>query len=236
MSAPADQPAARAHGARDAPGQEPLLRARSLAFTTDTRTLWRDLEVSLHCGERLAIAGASGTGKTLLLRTLAGLEPLTSGQIVYRGKSVSAWPMPEYRSRIVYVSQNPRLREGSVRETLETPFRFRAHHSKPFPADTVLAHLSAVGRSDAFLTQRTERLSGGEAQIVIALRALITEPEILLLDEPTASLDDTAARSIESLVERWMAGDRSRAFIWTSHDESQLARVCDRTIELAQSS
>ncbi len=211
---------------------EPLLDGRQLGFEADGRILWRNLDVQLAPGERLAVAGPTGTGKTLLLRTLAGLEPLTAGDIRYRGRGLASWFMPAYRSRVVYVPQTPRLREGTVREALEAPFGFRAHRRQPFPLDAARRHLQSLGRSEAFLEQRAEQLSGGESQIVALLRALLIEPEILLLDEPTASLDDTAARRVEALVDEWLGGDRQRACIWTSHDARQLERVCDRTLNL----
>ncbi len=211
---------------------EPLLEARRLCFEVDGRTLWGNLDLRLESGERLAIAGPSGTGKTLLMRTLAGLEPLAAGDIVYRGRSLAAWSMPEYRSRVMYVPQTPRLREGTVQESLEAPFRFRVHRGDAFPVDAARSHLQSVGRSEAFLEQRAEQLSGGESQIVAVLRALLTEPEILLLDEPTASLDDAAARGVESLVAGWLDANPRRACIWTSHDADQLQRVCDRAFAL----
>lgn len=210
----------------------PVLNARGLAFQIDGHVLWHDLTITLQSGERLGVTGPSGCGKTLLLRTLAGLEPLQKGELVYRDRPLSDWPMPAYRARVAYLSQRPALREGSVESALRAPFAFQTHAQHAFPLERARTLLSVLGREDRFLQQRCERLSGGEAQIVALLRTLLLEPDILLLDEPTASLDATAVMAIERLIAGWMADDSERACIWTSHDSVQLQRTCDRLISL----
>lgn len=210
----------------------PLMRAQRLAFQIDSRWLWRDLKLTLQPGERLGITGPSGCGKTLLLRTLAGLEPLQQGELDYRGRALTDWPMPAYRAQVAYLPQRPALREGSVEAALRGPFNFHAHAHRPFPLARARDLLAALGREDRFLHQRCERLSGGEAQIVALLRTLLLEPEVLLLDEPTASLDVRTVTAIEQLIGRWMADASERACIWTSHDRVQLQRTCDRLITL----
>ncbi|MFT0546916.1 ATP-binding cassette domain-containing protein [Allopusillimonas ginsengisoli] len=210
----------------------PLLRAQQLAFQIEGRWLWRNLTLTLQPGERLGITGPSGGGKTLLLRTLAGLEPLQQGELEYRGRALTNWQMPAYRSRVAYIPQRPALHEGSVEAALRAPFNFRAHAHSTFPLDRAHELLAALGREEHFLQQRCERLSGGEAQIVALLRTLLLEPEVLLLDEPTASLDAITVTAIEQLIERWMAGTCERACVWTSHDSAQLQRTCDRQITL----
>ena len=96
--------------------------------------------------------------------------------------------------------------------------------------------LRATGRDDSFLRQRTERLSGGEAQIVAVVRALLVAPSVLLLDEPTASLDSGTARAIEELIRHWVSASPDRAFIWTSHDRAQLERIAGRLVTLGPGS
>ncbi|TAL90274.1 MAG: ATP-binding cassette domain-containing protein [Rhodanobacter sp.] len=209
-----------------------LLQARRLGFAIDGRTLWHDLDLTLRAGERLAVAGASGSGKTLLLRTLAGLEPVQTGELIFHERPLSNWSMPAYRARVVYVPQRPALPEGQVEAALRMPFQFRVHRHQRFPSNRARELLAMLGRDEKFLQQRTERLSGGEAQIVAMLRALLIGPDVLLLDEPTASLDARAVGAIETLVESWLRAQPQRACVWTSHDRQQLQRISDRVLSL----
>lgn len=209
-----------------------LLSARELSCEIGGRQLWRNLSFTLRPGERLAVSGPSGTGKTVLLRTLAGLTALASGEIRFRNRLLETWPMPEYRSQVVYLPQRPALPEGSVETALRAPFRLRVHRRRRYSAAAVDEYLAALGLNERFLTQSTESLSGGEGQIAAALRALLIEPSVLLLDEPTASLDANTARRIETLIEHWLEQDKQRGYLWTSHDRSQLDRISDRTMNL----
>jgi putative ABC transport system ATP-binding protein len=217
----------------DASPAKPLLQARGLRFTVGDRVLWRDLDLALAPGERLAVAGPSGSGKTLLLRTLAALEPVQSGEIIFQGRPLADWSMPAYRAHVVYLPQRPALPEGNVETALQLPFHFRVHQNRPFPAEQARELLRMLGRDESFLQQPTERLSGGEAQIVAMLRALLIAPVVLLLDEPTASLDAEAVAAIEKLIANWLKEKPERAFIWTSHDHQQLERISERMLSLA---
>jgi len=192
------------------------------------RVLWKRIDLDLTAGEQLGITGQSASGKTVLLRTLAGLEALQEGALWYRDRAVSQWPMPAYRARVMYITQRPNFREGEVEQVLRAPYRFRNHRSKTFPLDQARDLLSRLGRGKNFLRQRCERLSGGESQIVALVRALLLEPEVLLLDEPTASMDSAAVAATEAIITDWLTAATGRACIWTSHDHDQLARTCDR--------
>ena len=209
-----------------------VLEARGLSFRVEARTLWHGFDLTLNAGERLGITGPSGSGKTLLLRTLAGLEPLQSGALLLDGRALPHWSMPAYRARVVYVPQRPAWREGTVEAALRTPFAYAARRGRAFPDARARELLREMGRDEEFLRQRTERLSGGEAQIVAMVRALLVEPSVLLLDEPTASLDAATARAVEALVTHWVSESADRAYIWTSHDRAQLERIVDRLLSL----
>ena len=109
----------------------------------------------------------------------------------------------------------------------------RINRARQFDPAWIVEQLEALGRSAAFLTQSTRNLSGGEGQIVALLRALQMRPRVLLLDEPTASLDRLAAEQVEQLIARWFDEERGqRALVWVSHDSSHAQRLADRTVEI----
>jgi putative ABC transport system ATP-binding protein len=195
--------------------------------------LIRDLSFALDFGERLGVIGPSGAGKTVLLRSMAMLDALDEGQIRWRRAAVPAEGVPRYRSRVVYLHQRPALADGSVQENLRLPFALGVHHQKTYNTQRAGELLEVLGRDSSFLQKASRDLSGGEAQLVALVRALQLDPAVLLLDEPTASLDPATARSVETLLNEWLGnGAEERAFVWVGHDRDQALRMTDRRIHL----
>lgn len=214
------------------PSPAPLLRASGLACSVGGRTLWHDLQFEVRARESLAITGPSGIGKTLLLRTLAGLRTADQGTVWFAERPLGDWWMPDYRARVAYLAQRPALPDGSVRSALAAPFTLRVHRHQRFEPEHALAYLAALDLPATFLDQATDDLSGGEAQVAALLRALLIEPRMLLLDEPTAALDPERTRRVEALLRDWRAAGAQHACIWVSHDAAQVARISDRVLAL----
>jgi len=198
---------------------EPVLAVRSLRLSLDGQELLRGL--NLHCYEAgvTLVMGANGAGKSLFLRSLHGLLP-AEGVIEFAGRSLS-----ETQSEQAMVFQKPTL----LRRSVEQNMQFAA------PEGTSIAQINAL-LSEVHLnekaTQPARRLSGGEQQRLALARALLTQPKILLLDEPTASLDPGSVLIIERLIQQ--ASDAGVKVIFVSHDIGQAKRLASDVVFLHQ--
>jgi putative ABC transport system ATP-binding protein len=187
----------------------------------------------VHPGDRLALTGPSGSGKTVLLRALALLDPHDEGNIEWEGRSLHGEDIPAYRKKVVYLHQRPALFEGTVEDNLKYPFTLKAHRQKRFDRARIVGILETLKRDETFLQKTGRDLSGGEAQIVALIRCLQVDPAMLLLDEPTASLDNATAEAAEELLYRWQyEASCERSFIWVTHDLEQAKRMSDRGLQM----
>ena len=212
----------------------PILSVQDLGRRLEKQWVWSHLSFQLFPGEQVAVVGAFGSGKSLLLRALAGLEPVQAGQIIFQGQPINSWFMPSYRSEIIYLHQRPALWEGTVEENLQQVYRLAVHRHQVYNSQLILDYLHLLHKTADFLQRPISAISGGEAQIVAFLRALQLSPKVLLLDEPTASLDAGTSKSLEALVTVWQNEDPQRAYLWTSHDPTQLSRITNRQITLKE--
>jgi putative ABC transport system ATP-binding protein len=212
-----------------------LLEASHVGRRAPDRQKWllREISLQIDAGARLAIVGPSGSGKSLLLRALALLDPLDEGAITWQGAPAGSKGVPDYRRQVMYLPQQPALFEGDVEENLKQPFALKIHAAARYEKQRVLEFLGDVGRPPDFLQKRVNELSGGERQIVVLIRAMQLNPHILLLDEPTASLDVDAKKAVEQLLERWISdGDEDRAIVQVSHDAGQVDRMATLVFEM----
>ncbi len=193
--------------------------------------LWADLGLELYAGERLTVTGPSGSGKSLLLRTLALLDPLETGLLHFRAQDVQTLPVTIYRTHVLYLPQRAPLYPGTVEENLRLPFTLQVHHGKTFSSGHLTQFLARLGRPETFLAQAAESLSGGEAQLVALARALSLGPDVLLLDEATSALDPDTLNQAETLLADWVH-DADRALLWVGHDAAQRERFATRKLEL----
>jgi putative ABC transport system ATP-binding protein len=213
----------------------PLIETRALMRRDERRQvqLLQPTDFSLHRADRVSITGASGSGKSVFLRALALLDAPTSGQVLWNGQPIANTQIPHYRSHISYLSQRPALIEGTVQDNLCFPFSLKTLRQRSFDLPTVTALLAHAGKASDFLAKNAGDLSGGEAQVVALIRTLQLNPEVLLLDEPTAALDPASSRDVEALIDAWFAGDGSRACIWVSHDLDQARRMSDIHLQMS---
>lgn len=211
---------------------EALLSAHRLGRRFGERWIWRGLDLAVGAGERLAVTGPTGSGKSLLLRALAMLDAADEGEVRFLGRPLEPHAVPGFRARVAYLAQRPALAGSTVEEALRGAFAFSVHKNRRFDRERALRLLGALGRDEGFLASPAQGLSGGEAQIVALVRALLLEPRILLLDEFTASMDRDAAERAERLVRDWLEGEEGKALLITSHDPSQLDRLATRRADV----
>lgn len=196
--------------------------------------LLHPVDFILSGGDRVAITGSSGSGKSVFLRTLALLDAPDSGEVIWHDQAVKAAQIPFYRSQVCYLAQRPSLMDGTVEDNLRFPYSLNIFKQKKFDAEKVKALLRQAGKPESFLLKAADDLSGGEAQVVALVRAIQLEPEVILLDEPTAALDPQSSRDVETLVNTWFNGGvaSTRAYIWVSHDLDQAQRMSNLRFEM----
>ncbi|WP_233272579.1 ABC transporter ATP-binding protein [Paraburkholderia acidisoli] len=217
------------------PPDAPLVEAHQLTRRDAQRgqTLLAPTEFTLHAGDRAVLTGPSGSGKSVFLRALALLDPLDGGEVRWHGEPVTRTRIVRYRRAIAYLRQRPALLDGTVEDNLRYPYTLAVYRDARFDAGRARALFAAAARSDDFFSRLASELSGGEAQIVALVRVLQLDPEALLLDEPTASLDPESARAVEALVADWYArANAARATVWVSHDPAQAGRVGTRHLTM----
>ena len=193
----------------------------------------RDLDLSVEQGEMVAVVGASGVGKSTLLHLLGGLDRADSGSISVGDSDIASMPeeaLTAFRNKHVgFVFQfHHLLPEFTALENAEMPLRIArvAPSESRRRAEAVLQHLGLGER----LTHRPSMLSGGEQQRVAVARALVTEPQVLLADEPTGDLDERTAEALHALL-REMHRERHLSSVIATHN-MRLAASCDRVLRL----
>ncbi|MHA1529862.1 MAG: ABC transporter ATP-binding protein [Alphaproteobacteria bacterium] len=180
------------------------------------------VSLTLDLGPLTCVMGPNGAGKSLLLRLIAGLIRPTGGHVTYGGE-VAARP-----SRIALVFQRPVLLRRSVSANLDHALKtYRVPRAE---RSGRIAWLLALGQLQALAQQPARVLSGGEQQRLSMVRALAARPALLLLDEPTASLDPQATDAIEALI-RKVAGEGVKVVLVT-HDRDQARRMADEIVFL----
>ena len=208
------------------------IQAHNLGVAFDGTYICRDVSVTIEAGQRIALVGPSGSGKSLLLKSLALLHRVNEGHVEWGGDRVAGKRVPDFRSEVMYIPQRAPEVDGMVEEFLKVPFSFAANASKSFDRDVAMTILKMLRREDDFLEKPQRDLSGGERQIAALVRGLLLEPKFLLLDEPTSAMDGETAQSAERLVADWCQSNSQRAHVWVTHDLQQSRRVSTQQIEM----
>ncbi|MDJ0496788.1 MAG: ATP-binding cassette domain-containing protein [Acidimicrobiia bacterium] len=197
----------------------PLFEFHDVRVSSGTADVLNGVTAAIPDRRLTVIAGASGSGKTSLLRLCNRLDVPTSGRIAYRGEDLLDLDPRRLRRRVGMVFQQPALFPGTVRDNLLA--------AAPKAAEEDLrSALTSVDIDGLLLDRVADTLSGGEAQRVCLARTLMCRPEVLLMDEPTASVHPAAAAILEENARR-LSREGGVGVIWVTHDLGQIGRLAE---------
>ncbi len=205
-----------------APVIEAVHLTRTVGSEGDSRTIVDDFTCAFSRGLLTTIIGPSGAGKSSLLRLFNRLDEPTSGQVLFDGRDSSQYDPCQLRRRVGYLLQTPYMFPGTVGDNI-----LFAENSLSESDVRHLADQAQIPR--AMIDQDSSTLSVGEKQRVALARLLATDPEVILLDEPTAALDPSHTESIERLITELMSMG-GRTVIMVTHNPRQALRMGGQTV------
>jgi phospholipid/cholesterol/gamma-HCH transport system ATP-binding protein len=215
----------------------PIISVRGLTTRFGTAVVHRGLDLDVHRGEVLGVVGASGSGKSVLLRTIVGLLRPAVGRITVLGTDVlnaSTSDLLAVQSRWGVMFQDGALFSAlTVRENVAAPMRERLGIDGATRAALANLHIAMVGLAPSAADLYPSQLSGGMRKRAGLARALSLDPEILFLDEPTAGLDPIGASEFDALVNALQKALGLTVFLVT-HDLDTLHATCNRIAVLAE--
>jgi D-methionine transport system ATP-binding protein len=208
------------------------LKQVSLATSIGSHYLLQDISFTVSSGDRLAIIGASGAGKSLLLRLLNRLQDSSKGSIFLDNRPIEKLSTVQLRTLIVLVPQEPKLLGMKVQEAIAYPLVLQ-QLPKGEIQQRIETWRNQLRIPEAWLKRNELQLSVGQRQLVTIARALVMQPKILLLDEPTSALDaGSADRLINILIE---LSDRDRtAIVMVNHQLDLAQKFARRVLYLQQ--
>ncbi len=206
-----------------------MIEITQVVVRRDGRAVLTIDRLAIRRGEVLAVLGPNGAGKTTLLLVLARLLKAESGTIRFDSQAGPIENDLAYRRRISVVMQDPLLLDRSVFDNVAAGLRFRR-----LPASRVSQRTTAWLEKLGIIHLRNRpglKLSGGEAQRVALARAFVLEPELLLLDEPFASLDTAARRTLRGELQRLLSETRTTT-VFITHDPGEVQGLATRSVWL----
>lgn len=215
--------------------EEPVVSLRGVAKrygrAPDGVTVLRGLDLDIHPGESLGLLGQSGMGKTTLARIIVGREEATAGRVFFKGRQVPHRPRPSGMRRAVqYVAQEPAIELNpfmTVLDLVQEPLALfrRLDAAERLRLARVMLERCGCGRE--LHGRRTAELSGGQRKRAAIARALVVQPELVLLDEPLAGLDLPSQAEITALLGDCRA-ERGMASLVITHDMTAVRALCHR--------
>jgi phospholipid/cholesterol/gamma-HCH transport system ATP-binding protein len=219
-----------------APDDNPAIRVRDLVVGFGDRIVLDHLALDVQRGEILGFVGGSGSGKSVLLRTIIGLLPKRQGSIEVLGVDLQTATDEERlaleRRWGVLFQQGALFSSLTALQNVQVPMREHLKLSERLMREVALAKLEMVGLSPRDGDKMPAELSGGMTKRVALARALALDPELVFLDEPTSGLDPIAAGDFDALI-RTLQQTLGLTVFMVTHDLESLSTVCDRIAALA---
>lgn len=214
----------------------PLVLDRVTFAYQDGPVVLEQASLNIEQGAYVLVHGASGSGKSTFLRLLCLLEEAQSGQILFNGQPITDMVPADLRRNVAYVQQIPTLLPGTVGENLILPFQFKANFDLDQPDEADLdEYLRSFLLKGVSVDTKADCLSVGQSQRICLIRSLLLKPDVVLMDEPTASLDiDSAMVVLDKAAELSASGT---TVIMISHSQNtpkgvtHTVRINDRKLE-----
>ncbi len=203
------------------------LEFREAAYRNGGKTILDGLNVSVEAGDFVSIVGPSGSGKSTFLKLCCHLISPTEGDILWNGTSFQQFSPTELRKRIGYCFQTPVLFGDSVESNMSFPYSIR---KQTMDRERVEKLFSCFQMSTEYLQREIRNLSGGEKQRIALIRALLFQPEVLLLDEVTSALDTENTKIVEEAVET--LNREGITVLWVTHNPEQSRRVAKHLLTM----
>jgi len=204
-----------------------IIEIRNLSKSLQNHQIIKHIDLDIKKGEIITLVGPSGSGKSTLLRCLNRLIEPDQGTIHFENKDYSTIPIHTLRKNIVMVPQESVMFPGTIQDNIR--FGLNIHGIKD--EDIIVKSIVDAGLSESFLKKNAEKISGGEKKRVSLARALVIQPKVLLLDEPTSGVDPKNIETVEQNIISFTT-QRHLTVIWVTHDVQQAKRVSKRIANL----
>ena len=192
-----------------------MVTINNLNISFGNEVVHKDFSLSVKKGEKLAITGEPGKGKTTLLNVLAGFIPNYEGEISVDGIGLNSKTVNEIRAKMAWLPQDTTLTLESVEELFFAPFEFVQNKAEKPTKEEIEAIFKAFNLSVELLTKKVNEVSGGQKQRIILASCLLLNKPLLLIDEPTSALD----QAVKERVTNYILNKKELTVIAVTHDE-----------------
>mgnify|MGYP000662691040 CR=1 FL=1 len=216
------------------PDQPPLLGIRQLKKRYGSQTILDIPSLELYAGEAVLLSGRNGAGKSTLMKILAGLERYNQGCLLYKGNPVQQRRLSLFKGsqplhhKVIYLHQHPFLFDISVKDNLA--FGLKCHKVAAAERSLIVEQALQWSGLEHLAERNAKTLSGGEMQRIALARAWVLQPELLLLDEPTANMDRESREQTSFLIRRLV--NQGTGIVICSHETKPDNRLISRELQL----